>query len=135
MIETRKTPRPTVIKRDENIARVANQAAENLLAHAAHLNRYDLSDAQFDAFQAELANVIGQTLQMVDVRTLAAELDSIELDDPAGVSDAEALEIQTIRNDELEYTRRPRTADGGYAGFQADPPRQPRILPAVITKG
>lgn len=75
---------PVAAERDANIARIANQHAEAILAHAAHVNCYNLTDEQFDAFVVELRNRVAETLQQIDTRVLAAELPA---DDPARLFD------------------------------------------------
>jgi hypothetical protein len=66
--------RPGAAQRDASIARIANQHAEAVLAHAMVVNGYRLTDEQFDAFAAEVRDALAATLQAIDTRSLAAEL-------------------------------------------------------------
>ena len=53
-------------ERHENMARVANQAAETALCHYAHLNGVRFSDEDFDAQQATMRNAILEQLHRVE---------------------------------------------------------------------
>lgn len=65
------TARPSQVQRDENIARVANQAAETALAHLFHVNGHGLVPSEvFDPLQVELRNVLMEQLFKSDIRAL-----------------------------------------------------------------